>query len=122
MVRFAQDFGSGLMPANCLNLQLSKNVEIILGQLRGRPWRRDPSPPHQEIIVALGELDVCDGAHRIFVMKKGTPVRMELPFRGRCEAVLVRGERRSSSWPPRARAWGSVRTSRQSFWERNGKV
>ena len=44
-----------------------------LGQLRGPFWRT-VAPldcPNQMAIVALGGLEVCDGAHWLIVMKKG---------------------------------------------------
>jgi hypothetical protein len=45
---------------------------VGLGQLREPSWLTGTARPcHRSIsIVADGRLDVCDGAHRIFVMKK----------------------------------------------------
>jgi len=44
-----------------------------LGQLRGPSWETGTplNCPNQTAIVALGGLEVCDGGHRSFVMKKG---------------------------------------------------
>ena len=43
-----------------------------LGQLRGPSWETGTplDCPNQMAIVALDWLEVCDGAHRSFVMKK----------------------------------------------------
>src|SRR5260370_24057859 len=45
---------------------------MALGQLRGPSWLagRDPGYPNPVSIFAHAALDVCDGGHWLFVMKK----------------------------------------------------
>ena len=57
------------------DLHFVKGRRKLAGQLRGAVLvdGRGSSLPHQWTIVAVGGLGVCDGAHRLFVMKRVGP-------------------------------------------------
>jgi hypothetical protein len=63
-VRFVQDFGSGLTPANRLNLGCQRALEMGLGQLRGPSWLTGTplaTPIRSPLSRMAGWMSVMDG-------------------------------------------------------------
>ena len=82
---------------------------MALGQLRGPSWETGTPLhcPNQGYIVASGGLEVCDAAHRCFVMKEG-----------RSQIAGVEHPEVSTLTPPQAElGWvGPLRNSNDSRW------